>query len=145
MSRIYSREAKNIQTSFISNNKANYVDVDLSFEPTSGGDIYKKKDVAAVKQAIKNLVLTNHLEKPFLPLYGGNITALLFELAYDDVDEDVRDNIINNIKIYEPRAEILDIDVKAFPDTNSIRVTIEFKVLNNPQIVTFTTVISRLR
>lgn len=145
MSRIYSREAKNIQTSFISNNKANYVDVDLSFEPTSGGDIYKKKDVAAVKQAIKNLVLTNHLEKPFLPLYGGNITTLLFELAYDDVDEDVRDNIINNIKLYEPRAEILDIDVKAFPDTNSIRVTIEFKVLNNPQIVTFTTVISRLR
>ena len=145
MTKVYSQEAKNLETSFITSRMPNYSDVDLSFTAKSNGDIFKKKDVAAVKQAIKNLVLTNHFEKPFLPMFGGNIRSLLFELAYDDVGADIRNNIINTVRTYEPRAEILSIDTKAQPDYNSLAVTIEFRVVNTPEIVTFTTVISRLR
>lgn len=145
MTKVYSQEAKNLETSFITSRIPNYSDVDLSFTAKSNGDIFKKKDVAAVKQAVKNLVLTNHFEKPFLPMFGGNIRSLLFELAYDDVGADIRNNIINTVRTYEPRAEILSIDTKAQPDYNSLAVTIEFRVINTPEIVTFTTVISRLR
>ena len=42
-------------------------DIDLSFAAKPSGDVFKKTDAAAVKQAVKNLLLTNFSEKPFLP------------------------------------------------------------------------------
>ena len=43
-------------------------DFDLQFRrhPTTGKLIIKKED-EAVKQAVKNLVMTNHFERPFHP------------------------------------------------------------------------------
>ena len=109
------------------------------------GEIFKKSDAAEVQQALKNLILTNHFEKPFLPFFGGNIRALLFELADDDIEEDVRDNIIETINIYEPRAILRNIDVVSDPDRNSLNVTIEYQISNSEEIFTFTTAVSRLR
>lgn len=145
MARVYSQEAKNNDVSFITSRTPQYSDVDLTLAINTNGDVFKKRDVAAVKQAVKNLILTNHFEKPFLPRFGGNIRALLFELAYDDVADDIRENIISNLRVYEPRAEIIDIKVKAQPDYNSLDVTVQFRVINTPEVVTFTTTISRLR
>lgn len=145
MTRIYSQDAKNQEVSFISSRNRRYTDLDLTFTNKDNGDVYKKTDVAAVKQAVKNLILTNHFEKPFLPRFGADIRSLLFELAYDDVASDIVANIRNAIRIYEPRAEIVDIKVKSLPDYNSINVTLSFTVVNTQETVTFTTVVSRLR
>jgi len=143
--RVLSKEDGNLEVSIVTSRDKVYSDIDLSFTAKPNGEIYKKKDAAAVKQAIKNLILTDHFEKPFLPFYGGNIRALLFELAYDDIDEDVRSNIQYAIEKYEPRARIINIDVTAQPDYNNLSVTIEFQVVNSDEIVTFTTSVSRLR
>jgi len=51
-------------------------DIDLSFAKKGSGDVFKKEDAAAVKQAVKNLLLTNFSEKPFLPRFGGNLNSL---------------------------------------------------------------------
>lgn len=144
--RILSREdgALNTSTLITGRNKI-YKDIDLTFEAKPNGEVYTKRDAAAVKQAIKTLVQTNHFEKPFLPFFGGNIRSLLFELAYDDVAEEVTENIISTIETYEPRANIIDIKVNARPDNNSIDLTIEFQVVSTEEIVVFTTVVSRLR
>lgn len=143
--KILSREDGNLQTSILTTRSRKYVDIDLSFEPKANGDIYKKQDAAAVKQAIKNLILTNHLEKPFQPLYGGNITSYFFELAYDETADEIRDDIISAIETYEPRAKVIDVIVDVKPDYNSIAVTIEFKVINTEELITFTTTVLRLR
>ena len=63
-------------------------DIDLSFAKKPSGDVFKKTDAAAVKQAVKNLLLTNFSEKPFLPRFGGNLNSLLFALNTDIDDED---------------------------------------------------------
>ena len=34
-------------------------DINLSFNKKTNGDIFKKEDAAAVKQAVKNLLMTN--------------------------------------------------------------------------------------
>jgi len=144
--RILSREDGALNTSsVITGRNRIYKDIDLSFEAKPNGEVYTKRDAAAVKQAIKTLVQTNHFEKPFLPFFGGNIRSLLFELAYDDVAEEVTENIISTIETYEPRANIIDIKVNARPDNNSIDLTIEFQVVSTEEIVVFTTVVSRLR
>jgi len=144
--RVLSKEDGDLQTSTLITSRSRvFRDIDMSFAAKPNGELYVKKDAAAVKQAVKNLIQTNHFEKPFLPFYGGNIRSQLFELAYDELDEDIEENIIFAIETFEPRAQILNIDVEAQPDQNSLRVTLEFKVVNSDEVITFSTVISRLR
>lgn len=145
--RVLSNEDGNLNSSvIISTRTRTHKDIDLTFTAKPSGDIYKKQDAAAVKQAVKNLIMTNHFEKPFLPRYGGNITGMLFELVNDvDIADEIYENIVDSMERYEPRAKILDINVNAQIDQNSIEVTITFQVINTEELVTFTTVVSRLR
>ena len=122
-----------------------YKDIDLTFANKPSGEIFKKEDAAAVKQAVKNLMLTNYFEKPFQPLFGGNLREMLFDLADDDAEEDIEDRIKNAINVFEPRAQALNVIATATPDRNSIRVTVEFRVINTQETVAVTTVLARLR
>ncbi|MDA7494715.1 GPW/gp25 family protein [Candidatus Gracilibacteria bacterium] len=122
-----------------------YKDIDLTFANKPSGEIFKKVDAAAVKQAVKNLILTNYFEKPFQPKFGGNLRDMLFDLADDDAEEDIEDRIKAAITIFEPRAQALNVTAIATPDRNSIRVTAEFRVINTQETVTVTTVLARLR
>ena len=144
--RVLSTEDGNLQKStLISSRAVDYLDIDLTFAKRPSGDIYKKKDAAAVKQSIKNLLLTDFYEKPFQPFYGANLRAMLFELADEDTEDEVEENIINAINNYEPRVEVLSIDVNVLPDQNDMRVSVYFKIINTQETVTFTTNLSRLR
>ena len=131
-------------TSIVSR-KVEYRDIDLSFAKKTNGELFIKKDAAAVIQAVKNLIQTNHFEKPFEPFFGGNVRALLFELADDDVEIEIEEAIAQTINEYAPRAKVLNIFVNSNPDMNDIRVTLEFQILNTEEVVEFTTALSRLR
>jgi len=146
MSRAFAVEDKNLnQASIIVSRNKLYRDINLSFTVRANGEVYKTSDAAAVKQAIKNLLLTNHFEKPFLPLYGGNLRDLLFELAHSSIGEEITSNITRAIESYEPRAKIVDIKVDNRADYNSIGVTVEFRIVNTEETVIFTTTLVRLR
>ena len=122
-----------------------YKDIDLTFANKPSGEIFKKQDAAAVKQAVKNLLLTNYFEKPFQPKFGGNLRDMLFDLADEDAEEDIEERVKNAIAVFEPRAQALNITATATPDRNSIRVTVEFRIINTQETVTVTTVLARLR
>ena len=122
-----------------------YKDIDLTFANKPSGEIYKKESAAAVKQAVKNLMLTNYFEKPFQPRFGGNLREMLFDLADDDAEEDIEERVTNAIAVYEPRAKALNVTAVATPDRHSIRVTVEFRVVNTQETVTISTVLARLR
>jgi phage baseplate assembly protein W len=122
-----------------------YKDIDLTFANRPSGEIFKKEAAAAVKQSVKNLMLTNYFEKPFQPLFGGNLREMLFDLADEDAEEDIEERVKNAIGVFEPRAQALNVTAIATPDRNSIRVTVEFRVINTQETVTVTTVLARLR
>lgn len=125
-----------------------YLDIDLSFEPRpTTGDIYKKHNANAVKQAVKNLLMTNEGEKPFSPYYGANLNSFLFELAEVGAENDIIFNIRENIRVFEPRVNYrtLEVDVNIKPDYNAIAVTVIFQVVNTNETVEFTTRLNRLR
>lgn len=145
--RALSIEDKKLGTAtLIGSRTRQYTDLDLSFAiQPNVGDVYKKNDAAAVKQAMRNLISTNHYEKPFEPDFGANIRALLFELADDFTSYEIKENIRNAAYQYEPRAEILNIEATVRPDYNSVAVSITFKVINSLETVTISTVVNRLR
>ena len=67
MSRILSIEDKDPNASALVTSRSKvYKDIDLSFAKRPSGDVYKKSDAAAVKQAVKTIVATGRLEKPFI-------------------------------------------------------------------------------
>ena len=132
-------------TTLVTSRKTAFRDIDLTFSVKPNGELYIKRDAAAVKQAVKNIILTNHYEKPFKPLYGGDLRSMLFELMDPDIEEEVKDKIRSTVRRYEPRAEILDIQVDAKDDQNFLGVTVTFKVINSDETITFSSFVSRLR
>lgn len=147
MAKVLSTEDRNLEVSSINSSKVvEYKDFDLTLEMNPATkDIYKKKDAAAVKQAVKTLLLTDRFEKPFRPFFGAGLNTLLFELATDATGIEIEKSIIQTIQRYEPRCIVKDLKVNSLPDNNTISVKLEFQIVNTQQIVSFETAVSRLR
>lgn len=63
VTKAFSIEDGNLSTKSITTTRQlTFTDIDLTFTAKPSGEIYKKTDAAAVKQAIKNLLLTNKME-----------------------------------------------------------------------------------
>ena len=123
-----------------------FIDIDLNFTAkTTTGDIFKKREIAAAKQAIKNLLMTNRMEKPFVANFGADITGALFELADGESDYFLKKDIISTIQIFEPRVQVLNLEVKVDPDYNRLGVKLEFKLRNTKEVAEFSTTLRRLR
>ena len=123
-----------------------YKDLDLDFtRNVVTNDIVKIEDVNAVKRSVKNLIQTNHYERPFHPEIGCGIRELLFEnftpLTGIFIKRKVEEVIIN----YEPRARLSQVAVNEQPDRNGIEVTVYFYVMNIPEPVSVTTLLQRIR
>lgn len=119
-----------------------YKDIDLSFGSNSiTGDLNKKLDVSAVKQSLKNLILTKPYERPFNPALSSELAGLLFENADFFTANRIRKTIELLIKNYEPRCKLRlanPIEVEPDYDRNAIDVKIHFEVIaiNEPQELT---------
>tara|TARA_Y100000389_G_scaffold134928_1_gene132415 strand:+ start:2042 stop:2482 length:441 start_codon:yes stop_codon:yes gene_type:complete len=143
--RVLSIEDGNLEQSFVVSKVKTFSDIDVSFTAKPNGEIYKKMDAAAVKQSVKNIVLTNHFEKPFQPYFGGNVSTMLFEMADGTTTSSLKRTIKDAIESYEPRALVQEINVNSHADYNTINVTIVFQVVNSREQVTLSTTLSRLR
>ena len=144
--RVLSNQDGKQETSAIITSRARaFKDIDLSFTAKPNGELFTKKDASSVTQALKNLIQTNYFEKPFNPFFGANIRGMLFELVDEDSEEELAEQIVRAITNYEPRARLRHLDVDVEPDQNTIRVKIEYQVVNTEEVVTFSTSVSRLR
>jgi phage baseplate assembly protein W len=117
-----------------------YSDLDLTFKPHPiTGDLMVVKDSVAVIRSIKNLLMTNHYEKPFKAMYGSNIRKLLFEPLSPFVSATLMKEITNTIKNYEPRATIKELTVIPDYDNNAYSVNIQCYIDNlvTPFMVAF--------
>jgi len=122
-------------------------DLDLFFgKKQTSKDINKVVSVQAVKRSIRNLVLTNHYEKPFHPEIGSGVRDMLFELMTPITSFILAKKIEDVIENFEPRARL--VGVRALPnlDRNEYEVTVEFYVVNTPtELVDLTMFLEVLR
>jgi phage baseplate assembly protein W len=146
VTKAFSIEDGNLATrSILVARKRDYKDIDLSFTNKTTGEIYKKTNAASVKQAVKNLLLTNRTEKPFQPYYGGELNKFLFELSTEFDEQDIKDHILLAIENYEPRARVLDIQVYIFPDSYEAKVTVVFQIVSTSEIASVEVSLARTR
>ena len=114
-----------IFTKGLSTNSRRWSDLDLDFNahPVTK-DISTKTDVESVKRSIRNLILTNKYERPFQPQIDGGVTRHLFELATPLTYSDIESTIKNTVSNFEPRAEVISVDVSGDLDKNGFNVII---------------------
>lgn len=141
----FSIEDGNLSASIVTTRSKKYSDIDLTFTARPSGDVYKKIDAAAVKQSVKNLLLTSRYEKPFQPNFGANLNSALFALDTDYDPDYIQDLIADAIAKYEPRARVLEISLNLLPETNALDATIVFQVVNTNETVSVDVSLTRLR
>ena len=123
-----------------------YRDLDLDFTANSATkDIQTLSDVEAVKRSVRNLINTNHYERPFHPEIGSNLRAMLFENITPQMTHALSKQIDLLIKNFEPRAKLVQINVQPFIERNGYRASISFFVVNTPERVEMESFLERLR
>ena len=127
-------------------NFSGYSDLDLTFQPHPvKKDLMTTTGEIAVVKALKNILLTNHFEKPFNPNFGSNIRRMLFEPLSPTIAATLRKEIEYTVRNYEPRVELIEVKVYELPDYNSYQVSIEFYIDNLADPFTADFILSRLR
>lgn len=130
----------------ITNVARQFRDLDLNFavHPLKK-DVNKHLDEIAIINAIKNLVLTSHYEKPFNPDYGSNVRKLLFETLDIITASAIEREIQQTIENYEPRVEILSLSVIPDDEQNAFSVRMQFLIVNQTNPVSVSFLLERIR
>lgn len=123
-----------------------YSDFPMTMEinPVSD-DLTRITNEDAVKQSIRNLLLTDRGERLFRPNMGSDIRALLFENITADTLLLIQEKVRDTIEIYEPRCNLISVDATSGTDTNEVKVRILFNVINITQPIELNVTLSRVR
>ena len=124
-----------------------YKDLNLNFSTNPvTQDVTTVTDVNAVKRSVRNLLLTNHYDRPFHPEIGSNIQALLFENFGPITGNQLTRTIEEMIANFEPRARVESVECFPLPDTNTYDIRIYFYVENMPaELIEFQTLLEAMR
>jgi len=119
-------------------------DIDFSFlaHPMTG-DLATKKSSAAIKQALKNIVLTNFYERGFNVEFGTNLKASLFEIMTPLDAQVMRDNIKKSIQNFEPSVELTDVYIEQ--NDNTLDCVIYYTEHNNAEEQSLNVQLDRIR
>lgn len=110
-----------------------YADFLNSFEQNPfTGMLSRVTNEESVKQALRNLILTNTGERFYDSNKGSKIRSSLFELYDIGLADAIRMQIVSAMQVYEPRAVIGDVHVSDTRDINVLQITIVFSILNIP-------------
>ena len=124
-----------------------YKDLNLNFSANPvTGDVTTVTDVNAVKRSVRNLLLTNHYDRPFHPEIGSNIPHLLFENLNPVTGNQLARTIEEMIGNFEPRARVENVECIPIPDTNTYDIRIYFYVEDMPaELQEFQTLLEAVR
>jgi len=107
--------------------------------------VLRKTNVDAVKQSLRNLMLTDKGERLFQPNLGGNIRAMLFENITAQTFLTMQEHIRDVIEAHEPRADVIDVVIAQTSQEHEVQISIVFRVVNVQEPVTLELLLERVR
>lgn len=112
-----------------------------------GNQLARVINVDSINQSLRNLIKTNLGERLFQPFIGSDIYASLFENNTSDYMDLIEMFITNTINNNEPRVKLISVDVgqtNGFNE-NEVEINIQYYIINNPDPVTLTVILKRVR
>ena len=110
--------------------KQEFKDISMSFETNPlNDDLIALKNTTAIARSIRNIVFTRPGEKFFNPDFGSRITESLFENMDEVSALEIRDEIKNSIKNFEPRVNVREVRVVPDFTNNEMNATIVYEIV----------------
>ena len=127
--------------------KQGFKDLSMSFKSNPlNDDLIGLKNESAIARSVKNLVFMQKGEKFFDPDFGSELSASLFENIDDVTALTMRDDIDYMIKTYEPRVDVINVDIIPNYDNNQMDAVIVYAIKGSdtpPQQLEFVLLPSR--
>ena len=110
--------------------KQEFKDISMSFETNPlNDDLIALKNTTAIARSIRNIVFTRPGEKFFNTDFGSRITESLFENMDEVSALEIRDEIENSIKNFEPRVNVREVRVVPDFTNNEMNATIVYEIV----------------
>jgi phage baseplate assembly protein W len=118
-----------------------FKDISMSFKSNPlNNDLIGITNETSISRSIRNLVFTAPGERFFNENLGSQVSKSLFENMDEISASIIQDEIENTINNYEPRVELISVDVSPNYDDNEFNVTISYYIVGIdvlPQQLTF--------
>jgi phage baseplate assembly protein W len=115
-----------------------YSDFDSRLKITKEGSVLIKYDQDVIIQSIKTILATITGERVRSPL-GSSLIRMLFEPVTQENVLVMKQKMFRDIQTYEPRVEILDLQVQAYPDSNRYEINMNLRIRDLGMVFPFTT------
>lgn len=124
---------RTIESEYLGKISRTFKDISLNFtkNPVTN-DVVILKNEEAIKQSVRNLILTKINERPFNPSIGTDTTSYLFELHTKVAANALIEEIEQALLLNEPRISLERIEIDVNPDSNNFEVFIEYLIVGLP-------------
>jgi phage baseplate assembly protein W len=107
-----------------------FKDLSMSFQVNPlNYDLIATKNETAIARSIRNLIFTLRGERFFNSNLGSEVSKVLFENMDEITASVLQDEIKNTIDNYEPRVNLISVDVSPNYDTNEFYTTITYNIV----------------
>ena len=107
-----------------------FKDLSMTFQSSPlNDDLIALKNANAIARSLRNIVFTLPGEKFFNPNFGSRITESLFENIDEISATVIVDEIRESIDNYEPRVELIDVNVNPDYENNGFNVNIVYEII----------------
>ena len=107
-----------------------FKDISMTFQANPlNSDLIGLKNENAIARSVRNIVFTLPGEKFFDENFGSRISASLFENIDDITANVISDEITQSIERYEPRVDLINVEVFPNFDNNAFDVLIIYDII----------------
>ena len=92
-------------------------------------DLIAIKNETAIARSLRNLVLTYQGQRFFNPILGSKVSRLLFESVDEITASAIQEEITTTINNFEPRVNLLSVDVSPDYDNGEFNVTVRYEIV----------------
>ena len=92
-------------------------------------DLIAIKNETAIARSLRNLILTYQGERFFNPILGSKVSRLLFESVDEITASAIQEEITTTINNFEPRVNLLSVDVSPDYDNGEFNVTVRYEIV----------------
>ena len=124
---------RSLSNEFLGKVSRSFKDISFNFtEHPITKDLVVLKNEEAIKQSVKNLVLTKLNERLFNPDLGTDVTSYLFELNTSVAANELIEQIEQVLGLYESRIILEEINVDVDDSMHAFDIEIEYLIVGLP-------------
>lgn len=112
----------------LNKNKTYYKGFSTSHWLSSGGKSFNISNIETVKQDLLNHIFTEKGERVMMPDFGTRIPTIVFEPNDEVTLQIIREDLTEVFK-YDPRVELLALDILPFSSNNAIVAIAELRYI----------------